>query len=262
MSFTIPRREAGEPARVIAAGARPVAPVGELAEYDMWLVYEPLIDLADGHVRGHQARLRAADRRGMVVDRRTIVSNAAERGVADLLQSWICDEALAAGGGDTFMAIGVSAAQLAFEDDAQDLLDLVAASDRAPGDLQLEFDARSSPAMNATPGLEILARAGGRLALGGFGDGCWTFADVARLPVTDVKIARSLIASAHVDADAREHLRSVANRLAALAVTVTARGIERPAHLGLLRGLPVELGQGPLFCRGAHIAMGAQHAIN
>ncbi len=97
--------------------------------------------------------------------------------------------------------------------------------------------------------LTDLMTAGVSLALDDFGAGYTSLGHLRLLPLTQLKIDRSLIALSDERADGSAITAAVISFAHALGLAVTAEGIERPHQLTLLSGLGCEYGQGFLLGR-------------
>ena len=91
--------------------------------------------------------------------------------------------------------------------------------------------------------LHRLRELGVSIALDDFGTGYSSLTSLERLPLTRVKIDRSLIASIDSSARSPAIVRSIVGLCHSLGLQVTAEGVERAAQLGLLltdRGVQVQ----------------------
>jgi diguanylate cyclase (GGDEF)-like protein len=96
---------------------------------------------------------------------------------------------------------------------------------------------------NTIEALQKLREIGVSIALDDFGTGYSSLTSLERLPLTRVKIDRSLIASLDTSMRAPSIVRSIIGLCHSLGLQVTAEGVERPAQLGALladRGVHVQ----------------------
>ncbi len=100
---------------------------------------------------------------------------------------------------------------------------------------------------DALSSLADLTSAGVGLALDDFGAGYTSLEQLRRLPVSQVKIDRSLIAPVDQSDDDASIVAAVIQFAHALGLSVTAEGIERSSQLERLTELGCEYGQGFLF---------------
>ena len=97
--------------------------------------------------------------------------------------------------------------------------------------------------------LRQLRSHGVAIALDDFGTGYSTLASLEQLPVSRVKLDRTLIASIRTSARSAAIARALVGLCHGIGLEVTAEGIECPEQLGLLRDLtPIHL-QGYLLAR-------------
>jgi EAL domain-containing protein (putative c-di-GMP-specific phosphodiesterase class I) len=100
--------------------------------------------------------------------------------------------------------------------------------------------------------IEVLRRLradGIGIALDDFGAGYSSLASLEQLPLTRVKLDRSLIASIDTSASARGIMRAIAGLCRSLGLEITAEGVERPEQLALLLDQPGIHLQGYLLSR-------------
>lgn len=147
------------------------------------------------------------------------------------------------------MTVNVSPRQLAHPHFVNDTKAAMQQSGIGPGRLQLEMAesaAMSDPRLAAEV-MSQLKRAGVCISIGDFGAGLSSPNWLRRLPLDELKIDRSLVASMGADranADIVHLIITVAHNLE---LRVVAEGVESSLQLDLLRNLRCELGQGHLF---------------
>jgi EAL domain-containing protein (putative c-di-GMP-specific phosphodiesterase class I) len=91
--------------------------------------------------------------------------------------------------------------------------------------------------------LKRLREMGVSIALDDFGTGYSSLTSLERLPLTRVKIDRSLVATVDTGGRSPAIVRSIIGLCHSLGLQVTAEGVERPAQLGMLltdRGVQVQ----------------------
>ena len=97
--------------------------------------------------------------------------------------------------------------------------------------------------------LSALRDLGVGLALDDFGTGFASLAMLKRLPLTVMKLDRSLVREVPHDREDTAIVRAVADTGRALGLTVVAEGIETEAQRDFLAGIGCDQGQGFLFSR-------------
>jgi len=130
----------------------------------------------------------------------------------------------------------------------QELLD---APDVSPTNLVLELteDAVFEDFAYARRLLEDLSKKGIRFALDDFGTGYSNLRALADLPLSYVKLDRSLVASIETDIRSRTLLGAVVHLAKTLRLDVTAEGVENDFQAMVLRVLGVDRVQGFLYSK-------------
>jgi EAL domain-containing protein (putative c-di-GMP-specific phosphodiesterase class I)/ActR/RegA family two-component response regulator len=121
----------------------------------------------------------------------------------------------------------------------------------SPSDVTLEVTesvaiARRQVAMDVLTRLRLK---GFRLALDDFGVGFSSLLELQHMPFTDVKIDKSFVAEARVDAAARAIVDAVIGLGRRLSLRIVAEGIETQAVWALVRTAGCDIGQGFLISR-------------
>jgi EAL domain-containing protein (putative c-di-GMP-specific phosphodiesterase class I) len=97
--------------------------------------------------------------------------------------------------------------------------------------------------------LHRLRALGLAIALDDFGTGFSSLASLEQLPLTRIKLDRSLVASIDTSARSAAIARAIIGLCQSLDLTITAEGIERPQQLARLLGYSSLYGQGYLLSR-------------
>jgi EAL domain-containing protein (putative c-di-GMP-specific phosphodiesterase class I) len=152
---------------------------------------------------------------------------------------------------DLEVAINLSLRQLLQPDLVADMVTAARRADVRPDRLVLEVGAASAlgDANEIGATMHQLSAAGFRIAVDELGGWHPSLGRLRELPVSRVKIERTVVSAALDDAQAETMLTSIialANRLDIPAVAV---GIERVEELRFLVSLGCQLGQGYLLCR-------------
>jgi EAL domain-containing protein (putative c-di-GMP-specific phosphodiesterase class I) len=101
----------------------------------------------------------------------------------------------------------------------------------------------------ALPTLQNLAAAGVRIAIDDFGVGYSSLSYLKRLPISGVKVDRSFIADVVSDARSRALVKSIVAMAEALALEVTAEGIETAEQLEFVSSISCGSAQGYHFSK-------------
>jgi diguanylate cyclase (GGDEF)-like protein len=226
---------------------------------ELFVVYQPVVDLPTGRVIGAEALLRWSHPDLGDVTPAEFIPIAEETGLIEPLGWWVLEEACrrvklwdATGliGPDFTMAINVSTCQLRTHDLPTRLREALERSGLEPSRVILEVT-ESAMHEDQEAFVEVLRRLRGigvHLSVDDFGTGYSSLAYLRRLPVTSVKLDRAFVDQVAVppnDAIAR----AVQGIAAALGLVVIAEGVENEAQRDALRRLRVDQAQGYLWGR-------------
>jgi diguanylate cyclase (GGDEF)-like protein/PAS domain S-box-containing protein len=229
---------------------------GAVADGQLELHLQPVVDLARGDLRGFEALVRWRHPERGLVPPGEFIPVAEETDLIVPVGHWVLQEAChrlvelqALTSEQIGMSVNLSPRQLTPELPREVENALRAAGVRAQ-DLTLEITETLLVADGgAVRVLERLRELGVSIALDDFGTGWSSLAALRRFPVDVLKLDRSLIASIDCDESAAAVTRAVVAMARALGHVVVAEGIERPEEAAALRALGCELGQGYLFSR-------------
>jgi EAL domain-containing protein (putative c-di-GMP-specific phosphodiesterase class I) len=223
---------------------------------ELRLVYQPIINLANGRLHGTEALLRwQHPTRGLIMPG-AFIPLAEESGLIHPIGRWLLTEACGQariwrerfGHSDGFtMSVNLSVRELAQPGLSAQVGRVLREAGLAAADLQLEITEstlieEAGPALNAITELKEL---GVRLALDDFGTGYSSLSYLRRFPVDTLKLDQSFV----VDRDdgATAIVEAVATLAHAHGMLVTAEGIETAEHLTRVRALHCDFGQGYYF---------------
>ncbi|GAA3595618.1 hypothetical protein GCM10022223_08480 [Kineosporia mesophila] len=235
----------------LALGLREALERGRLA-----VAYQPIVRLSDGRVQGVEALLRlptgVEHSLAGLVSPAELVEVAEDTGAITELGEWVLRQAVtqAAGwarrGYGISVSVNMSVAQLVSPAFVELVTGMLEATGLPPSQLVLEITEsqlveHSGPAPQA---LQALRDAGIRLAIDDFGTGYSSLSYLRRMPVSTVKIDRSLLAGLGTDPRAAALLGAVVAMARGLDLAVVAEGMEDLATARALRDLGVQAGQG------------------
>lgn len=220
--------------------------------------HQPIVSLDDGRVVGTEALMRVPTPDGRLDPPREYVEVAEDRGlmvalgeavlhvVGRHLAGW---RAGAASGAVPFVAVNVSARQLASRSFAARLADTVDRHGLRPEDLVLELTEATVIGADRTTGRTVddLHEMGVRIWLDDFGTGYSSLAYLKRFPMDALKLDRSFVAGLGEDHSDTEIVRAVMALGRSLGLTVVAEGVETPQQLAALRQLGCRWAQGFLL---------------
>jgi diguanylate cyclase (GGDEF)-like protein/PAS domain S-box-containing protein len=216
------------------------------------VLFQPYHELATARLVGYEALVRwNHPRRGMLLPD-SFLPLAAETGLVDAVDRWVLTEACrqASDWPDPLaVSVNVSAGRLRRGDVYGETAAVLDETGLGPGRLVLELSERIlfDEMPDALHSLADLTSIGVSLALDDFGAGYTSLEQLRRLPVSQVKIDRSLVARVDRSEDDTAIVAAVIQFAHALRMSVTAEGIERPSQLARLVELGCEYGQGFLF---------------
>lgn len=216
------------------------------------VLFQPYRELLTGRLVGYEALVRwDHPHRGMLLPD-TFLPLAEETGLIDAVDRWVLGEACRQARqwpAPLLVSVNVSAGRLRRGGLHQDTAAILAETALNPTRLVLELSERIlfDEVPDAFGSLADLASGGVGLALDDFGAGYTSLEQLRRLPVSQVKIDRSLIVAVDQSEDDASIVAAVIQFAHALGLSVTAEGIERTAQLERLTELGCELGQGFLF---------------
>ncbi len=221
-----------------------------IAENQLRLHYQPVVDLRTGRTIGYEALVRW-QRDGRLVPPADFIPMAESSGLIGPLTEWVVNEACQTTvdwgrpGHRPWVSVNLPADQLVRKDLVTGLGTTLARTGLAPDRLVIELTESSLLDIDvARPAIERLREMGIRLAIDDFGTGYSALSYLARLPIDIVKIDRSFVI-ALVEAGPEEAIASAIIALAArLGLTTIGEGIETAEQLDHLVALGCDLGQG------------------
>jgi len=229
---------------------------------DLWVAYQPVVDMVDGSTLGVEALLRWSDPvRGAIPPDR-FIRTAEESGLILELGEFVlrttCDQVAAwnragerVGRPALSAAVNVSARQFT-DTDLVATVERALAASRLPASL-LSLEITESVLLDAGGGvtgqLERLCALGVRIALDDFGTGYSSLSYLRRFPIHTIKIDRSFVGGIGQNHEDDAIVSSVIGLAFALNQDVIAEGIETQAQADALLRRGCRHGQGFLYAR-------------
>jgi diguanylate cyclase (GGDEF)-like protein/PAS domain S-box-containing protein len=251
-----PERDAAEATRfALLSGLRGATDRGEFR-----VVYQPLVRLTDGRMRGVEALVRWHHPEQGVVNPGQFIELAEHSGAIVPLGRWIlraaCEQAAGwwreMGEAAPFVSVNVSPVQLVEPGLVGEVSAVLASTGLPPRLLQLEITERA--VLGDEPvvldALRALRAAGVRIALDDFGTGYSSLAWLRRLPVHGLKIDGSFLDGLRrpsADPTDSSIVRALVELAHALGLEVTAEWVETAVQARRLAELGCDLGQGQWF---------------
>jgi diguanylate cyclase (GGDEF)-like protein len=222
---------------------------------ELFMEYQPVVELASGRTVGVEALLRwRHPRRGVLkpVDFLPVADNS---GIAVQIGAWVLGEALqqlrgwrerTPSAARLWTAVNVSARQLASGDLVRAVSKAIDASGLEPESLHIELT--ESAVIDLVDWsllvLTELKNLGATLEIDGFGTGYSSLAYLKQLPIDGVKIDRVFVDGLGTDGRDAVIIEAVVSLAHALQLKVAAAGVETSRQLEWLRTLGCDYGQG------------------
>jgi diguanylate cyclase (GGDEF)-like protein/PAS domain S-box-containing protein len=222
------------------------------------LHYQPKLCIRTGRLSGAEALIRwRCPSRGLICPA-DFIPIAEDSGLIVSLGEWVLDEALRQVAQwqreqslSVAVAVNVSPAQLGLQRPMEWIMAALRRHDLPPEMLEIEMteSAVMQEVDSAVGGLCELARQGVRLAVDDFGTGHSNLSRLGKLPITSIKIDRSLITSIATQPKDAAIVGAVIEIAHTLGAQVIAEGVETARQLAILRMSRCDFLQGYLFCR-------------
>ncbi|WP_409970438.1 putative bifunctional diguanylate cyclase/phosphodiesterase [Piscinibacter sp.] len=227
-----------------------------LVRGELFLHYQPKIDIASGAMRSVEALVRwAHPQRGLVMPG-DFIGLAEECGLIVSIGRWVMQAACrqirawrSAGLAAPSVAVNLSARQFASDTLMEDLLDALTLYGIAASELEVELT--ESVLMvdpeRASRVLDRMHAMGVPISIDDFGTGYSSLSYLKRVPAQTVKIDRSFILGLPKDKDDAAITQAVIAMAHSLGLVVVAEGVETDAQLQMLRRMGCDEAQGYLL---------------
>jgi EAL domain-containing protein (putative c-di-GMP-specific phosphodiesterase class I) len=231
---------------------------GAIARDELFVVYQPILDLETGEVTAAEALLRWQHATRGLVPPTEFIALAEDSGLIVEIGAWVLETAAeqaalwAANGTPISISVNVSARQL----DDPGLLAAVEHALRRSGldgerlILEITETALMRDPEGAAETLGALRALGIRVAIDDFGTGYSSLAYLQQLPVDALKIDRTFVSAPDIDA----LIGTLVQLGRSLGLRTVAEGIEDEVQLAHLRDLGCDAGQGYLFAPPLEVA--------
>ncbi len=250
--FTVAMNQATQHRLALEAGLRGAIDRGEL-----FLDYQPQLDLRSGRIVGLEALLRWQHPEMGLIPPLTFIPVAEETGQIEAIGAWVLEEALrqvalwrAAGHAGLRVAVNLSAQQLRGDTFPAQVSQALHRHGLPGSALELEITesvAMRDPARTADL-LRQLRHFGVALAIDDFGTGYSSLAYLKQLPLSCLKLDRSFVMD--IERDANDAICTATIQLAhSLGLAVVAEGVETATQLEFLDRLGCDSAQGYFIAR-------------
>lgn len=235
-----------------------------IAREELFVEFQPIIALADGSVAGFEALVRwNHPTRGRMLPSH-FISFAEQTGVITELDQYVLEHACKIAQPwvtefpGLYLAVNVSAVELSRGSLAHAVSKALVAAGFPPSCLKIEIT-ETAVMENAEAARQLLKALpeGVRIQIDDFGTGYSSLAYLQALPIDELKIDGSFIASMMRSAEAGEIVRAIVSLAQTLHLHVTAEGVELQEQVEMLKELAVDFAQGYLFTP----SMSAQDAL-
>jgi EAL domain-containing protein (putative c-di-GMP-specific phosphodiesterase class I) len=214
-----------------------------LATGDFLLHYQPEVSLLTKRTTVVEALLRWRRPDGRIVEAGEFIQIAEQSGLLLELSEWLLRSAVGAvrelrarGWPNGRIAINVSAQQFLAGQFVERVRKALAAAKMPADCLELELtESALQTGRRASEALHELRRLGVAVALDDFGTGYSTLKSIEELPLTRVKLDRSLVRNIEQDESASAFAHSCVHLCQSRGLTVTVEGIERAGQLDALQ---------------------------
>ncbi|MDY7105787.1 MAG: bifunctional diguanylate cyclase/phosphodiesterase [Actinomycetota bacterium] len=232
---------------------------GAVDRDELELHYQPIIDLADGHIVGTEALVRWQHPVRGNVSPGEFIPLAEQSELICGIGRWVLREACRQsvtwghelGLDGLHVAVNVSARHLGSESFVDDVLGTARSTGLDPSRLVVEITEGVvvHDGLDAVDKLVRLRTAGVRIAIDDFGTGYSSLAYLQRFPFDILKIDRCFVSGLTVERAGQSLARVVAGIGDILGIEVIAEGVEDEDERDALQTLRCELAQGFLFSR-------------
>lgn len=228
-----------------------------LEREQLFLLYQPKLDLATGRIVGVEALMRWQHPTLGLVSPAQFVPIAEDTGLIEAMGRWALDAAcreaarVRDAGYPVLMSVNLSARQLNRASLLDEVSQALAASGLDPSLLELEITesgVMQNP-LRATALLTALRALGVSLAIDDFGTGYSSLSYLKRFPFSTLKVDRSFIKDLPGDGDAAALTSGIIALAHGLHMQVVAEGVETAAQLDFLRANRCDQMQGYLLSK-------------
>ena len=230
-----------------------------ITEGQLFVVYQPIVDLGSGLAVGAEALVRWRHPERGIVPPIEFIEIAEETGLIGRLGEYVLTEAcrqFVQWGGELgaqaprLLSVNLSRAQLFEGDIAAQVAAALQRSGLPPQQLQLEVtESLAAQDDRIQARLHELKALGLSLALDDFGTGYSSLASLHQLPVDVVKIDRSFVSQSESSAHHRVLIEATLKVARSLGMRTVAEGIETPGQSAILQALHCDKGQGYYYAR-------------
>ncbi|RXH36943.1 diguanylate cyclase [Bradyrhizobium nanningense] len=227
---------------------------GAIARNELFLVFQPFLDLDGSRITGFEALLRWQHPGRGLVPPSEFIPIAEETGLIHEIGEWVIRRAcamVAKWPDEIRIAVNFSAAQFHNAGILQVIVQALRDAKIAPHRLEIEITESMllSKYGSAEPVLNALLQLGVTVALDDFGTGFSSLTYLRKLPFSRIKVDQSFIRDMLVQPDCAAIVKSVIGLARDLNISVVAEGVETADQLEYLRQINCDEVQGYLISR-------------
>ncbi len=227
-----------------------------LALNQLWVAYQPQIDVAANRLDGAEALLRWNHPDHGPISPTEFIPAAERSGLINRIGAWVMAESCrqlvrwdAAGMPPIKVAVNVATTQFRSGDVPKVVNEILTQTGLAPHRLELEITESGvmHDIRDAAQILKALHQIGVGLAIDDFGTGYSSLSYLRKLPVDKIKIDRSFVTDISHNEDAATVVRTIVTLGHNLRLKVVAEGVETEAHAHYARMIKCDYGQGYFY---------------
>jgi diguanylate cyclase (GGDEF)-like protein/PAS domain S-box-containing protein len=226
----------------------------------MWVAYQPIVDLEDGTLKGFEALLRWDHPELGAVGPDQFIVIAEETGEIVTIGDWVMEQACRQlvkwkqdypHASDLFMNINVSKRQVAQPDVVKKLAQVIEDTGVNPSSIKLEIteSAIMDDRNGITPVLDEIRSLGVQLAMDDFGTGHSSLSCLHRFPIDVLKIDREFIMNMEQRIEYTAVIQAIITLAHTLNISVVAEGLETVEQVAQLQALECDTAQGYYFSK-------------
>jgi EAL domain-containing protein (putative c-di-GMP-specific phosphodiesterase class I) len=228
---------------------------------DIYLQYQPLIELNSNSIIGFEALMRINNERLGNLSPSEFIPIAEESGLIMELSSWLIREAcnynkklILLGYHPRPVSVNISSVQINRPGFISMLSEILEETQLPPEYLELEITESTlvSSIMDATKLLSNLQELGVKISLDDFGTGYSSLNYLTKMPIDTLKIDKSFIDNLCTYEKDAQIAESIIHLAHSLDIKVVAEGVESEDQLAVLRGKHCDIIQGFIFSQPLH----------